>query len=49
MKTLNRKKNMYDTQLDYIKTLIEMEKYSDAIDKLNYIKNKLERKNENKK
>ena len=38
---------MYDTQLDYIKTLIDLEKHQDAINKLDYIKNKLQNKLKN--
>lgn len=43
IKKPQRKKNMYETQLDYIKILIDMEEYSDAIEKLDYIKTKLEK------
>lgn len=41
MKKPGRKKNMYETQLDYIKVLIDMEKYDDAVKKLNHIKNNI--------
>lgn len=43
IKKPQRKKNMYETQLDYIKILIDTEEYSDAIEKLDYIKTKLEK------
>lgn len=43
MKKPKRKINMYDTQLDYIKILIDQNKNKEAINKLNYIKNKLEK------
>lgn len=43
IKKPHRKKNMYETQLDYIKILIDAEEYSDAIEKLDYIKTQLEK------
>lgn len=42
MRKPNRKKNMFETQLDYIKVLIDMKNYTDAVEKLEYIKTKLE-------
>lgn len=48
MKKPGRKKNMYETQLDYIKVLIDMEKFEDAVEKLNHIKNNISKKIENK-
>lgn len=47
MKKRKRKTNMYDTQLDYIKVLIDNENYTDAIEKLDFIKSTLNKKIKN--